>query len=326
MQIKNAKDIEFKVETREYHFEIKNLHEDEEFFFAEGFATKFDGIDSFNDRIIAGSYLDTIKNHPDGFPAFFMHKSHEMPVGKFFELKETTIGLFVKAKLPKSDHFVANRLLPQLRTGSVNALSIGFRPTKVSFEEIDGETIRILEGIELREISFVTLGLQADSGALITNVKKKYVKTNDELMINNMVEAKRKGTTDEIKKEIVEYYHEKGKKNPFDEGSVISTEELKNLSKSNRAYAIRELKLSARAANNLAGLMEAPSSDSVNSPKGGIDKTVNESKVEDIVLPPEQDGKNISNDTEESIKTAIGDLITELNQTQESYNGTGKIC
>lgn len=291
-------------------FELKSLHDDgEDFFIVEGYASAFGLIDSVDDRIEKGAYLDTIKNNPDGFPGFIMHDRWGLPVGLFFDLKEDEKGLFVKARLPKADDIVKGRLVPQIKTGSVNALSIGFRPLEFRFE-MEGELqVRVLEKIDLKEISFINLGMQADSEALLTDIKKNEKFTEKQNVVNAMVEVYRKGGTSKVKQEIKDFYHEDGKSDPFSAESVISTDELKNLSKSNMAYAIRELKISSNAGNYLAGLVLAPESKDEN-PDG--DNPDNKDSDPDSSSTP--DKKNIDLEKEKSEKK-VGEKLDTLIKT-----------
>lgn len=239
----------------QYSFEVKSVDlvkvGEDEYYDVSGYASEFNGKDSYGDRVEAGAYKETIAKNPDGFPALFMHKSMDIPVGLWYELREDAKGLFVRCRLPKKDTEVEGRIVPQIKARSINALSIGWRPVEVDW---DGD-IRVLKKIDLREISFITKGYQADSGALITELKNKLGENLDVVMANAMVDVKRKGATQEVKSQISDFYHEKGKIDPFSDGAVISLEELKYLTKSNCAFAIRELKVSANASSHLAGLI-----------------------------------------------------------------------
>ena len=273
------------VEQFKCKFTLKGIDEDSdpENYIVEGYASIFDGLDSYDDRIQKGAYTDTIKNHPEGFAAFVMHDTwREMPVGLWNELAEDDKGLFVKCNLPKADKEVSGRLVPQIRVGSVNALSIGYWAKEFRYIMEDELQIRILETIELREISFIAINYQADPGALLTGLKKADGQTDEQATFNGMVDVYRKGATPRLKSEVVEFYHKKGLANPFGEDSVVSTEELKNLSKSNLAFAIRELKLSSNASTYLAGLVLAPAS--ADDPEGKnkpADADVSEDDVKD---------------------------------------------
>lgn len=311
---------ELKEELRTFKFnveniqEVKSLHDgDEDFFEVKGYATKFFGIDTFGDQIRPGAYLKTIANNPDGFPALFMHDSFSMPVGQFFKLEEDKTGLLVTARLPKSDTFVSGRLIPQMKTGSIDALSIGYRVEKASFEVIDDQEIRVLEIIELREISFITKGYQADSGALLTELKNK----NSKDVYNMMVEAKRKGCKDDLKNEIIEYYHEKGMDSPFADDSVMCIDELKSLSKSNKAYAIRKLSLSAKTANYLAELVGVSESSIVKGSEGADDaESKDKDSIPDVAELDKTKGKTDGepDEEEEGKSESLDDLIKSLKQ------------
>lgn len=302
-------------ETMEVKFELKQIIDtNEDFFIVEGYASAFGLIDTYDDRIEAGAYLDTIKSHPAGFPALTMHRSFDMPVGMFFDLKEDNKGLFVIARLPKADHLVEGRLVPQIKTGSINALSIGFFAREFRFERIDDREIRILTKIELREISFITAGMQADSGALLTDIKKEKDRSDKQNMFNAMVDVYRKGASPKVKIEVKEFYHEDGKSDPFAESSVISTDELKNLSKSNLVYAIKELTLSTNASNYLAGLALTPVSQKDN-PKGDGDDPTKTDPVEPSTEEKAEEEKRAV------VSGGMGDIIETLKKQQETSNG-----
>ena len=168
----------------EVPFEVKSLHEDDEFFHIEGFANTFD-IDLGDDRTVRGSFLESIaeleakaqpavdrQGNPTKFkalmPALWQHDSRT-PVGVHVELREEDGGLFSHSIYPKEDTFVSGRIMPQVRVGSVRKQSIGYIPRKVSFEDIDGSQIRNLEIISLMEASLVTFPM--NTGASITDFK-----------------------------------------------------------------------------------------------------------------------------------------------------------
>jgi HK97 family phage prohead protease len=298
------------METVRGKFEFKGIDgdTDQEYYIVSGYATKFFGVDTYGDTIVPGAYDQTIKENPTGFPAFVMHKSHDMPVGLWTSFKEDREGLFVEAKLPKADTFVTERLIPQIKLGSVDSLSIGYYPVKVRFEEDDTRTL--LE-IGLKEISFITKGYQADSGALLTELKKVDGCSDEETYFNGRVDAIRKETTPELKTEIKEFYHQKGLNDPFGEDSVLSTEELQTLSKSNLAYSIRELKLSANASNYLAGLVLTSKSDETD-PKGEEGSTVEAKKEETEGTVPTVTEDELEKKSMDTANNSLADLIKSL--------------
>lgn len=311
MNVKNNSESKL-MDRTQVKFEFKGIdgETDQEYYIVSGYATKFFGVDSYGDTIVPGAYDQTIKENPTGVPAFIMHKASEMPVGLWTELSEDAEGLFVKAKLPKADTFVVERLIPQIKLGSVDALSIGYYPVKVRYED----DIRILEQIDLREISFITKGYQADSRALLTELKRVDGCTDEETYFNGRVDALRKGSTPDLKSDIKDFYHQKGLEDPFGETSVVSTEELQNLSKSNLVYAIRELKLSANAGNYLARLVLTSKSPEID--LKGEEADFVEAKHDES----EEESKDISEEESEEKSTdavtseAIADLLNTLKQ------------
>jgi HK97 family phage prohead protease len=128
----------------------------------EGYASVFNGIDSYGDTIAPGAYQNTLENRERSIK---MRWNHFGPIiGKWDILKEDEKGLYVKGRLTPG-HSVAEDVRASLKFGSVDGLSIGFFPK--GWEEEDGR--RILTDIELVEISVVEE--PADNAARITNVK-----------------------------------------------------------------------------------------------------------------------------------------------------------
>lgn len=170
---RKIKNMEYKKNVNETEvmtvpFEIKCLSEekqgDEEFFIFEGYASTFGNIDLVDDRVAPGAFLNSIQKET---PVILWQHDRFEPIGMPSEIKEDNRGLFLRVRMPKSDTFVAGRVMPQLKIGSVKAMSIGFRVKEFSFDAETG--IRTLLEIELREISLVTF--PANPEAAITSVK-----------------------------------------------------------------------------------------------------------------------------------------------------------
>ena len=149
-------------------FEIKQFdEEDDDFFIFEGFASAFGNLDLVDDIVMPGAFKESIEKQ---FPVIlWMHNRHE-PIGMPMELRETTQGLFIKGKLPKDDDFVSGRVIPQMKVGSIGAMSIGFIALKEEFD-LDDPRIRKLTKVNLKEISLVTSGFEANPEAIITGFK-----------------------------------------------------------------------------------------------------------------------------------------------------------
>ena len=128
----------------------------------EGYASMFNGIDSYGDTIRPGAYAKTLENRSRPIR---LRWNHFGPViGKFEEIREDEYGLFVKGSLTP-EHSVASDVYASLKHGAVDGMSIGYR---VKDEEMEGN-IRVLKEIELIEISVVEE--PADLGATVGDVK-----------------------------------------------------------------------------------------------------------------------------------------------------------
>lgn len=127
-----------------------------------GYASVFNGIDSYGDMIAPGAYRKTLKNRER---AVQMRWNHFGPViGKWMVLREDEKGLFVEGELTRG-HSVAEDARAVLKHGAVSGLSIGYRV--VSSQQKEGHTL--LKEIDLVEISVVEE--PADNAARISDVK-----------------------------------------------------------------------------------------------------------------------------------------------------------
>ncbi len=128
----------------------------------EGYASVFDGLDSYGDSIMKGAYERTLT---DRKRPIRMRWNHFGPViGKWEEMFEDERGLYVRGSLTPG-HSVAEDVYASLKHGAVDGMSIGYR-VRDEFEE---GGIRYLKEIDLVEISVVEE--PADLGAQVGNVK-----------------------------------------------------------------------------------------------------------------------------------------------------------
>lgn len=127
-----------------------------------GYASVFDGLDSYGDKIQAGAYKSTITDRERPVQ---LRWNHSGPViGKFTEIYEDEKGLFVSGELTKG-HSVAEDTAALLRHKAISGLSIGY---SVKDFEQQG-VVRVLKEIELYEISIVET--PADNNAHIMGIK-----------------------------------------------------------------------------------------------------------------------------------------------------------
>lgn len=131
----------------------------------EGYASMFNGTDSYGDTIVPGAYKKTIKRKAGDRP-IRMRWNHFGPViGKWSEMYEDEKGLYVRGELTPG-HSVAKDVYASMKHGAVSGMSIGYFP-KASRELPEG-------GRELREIELVEISVvedPADLGARITGMK-----------------------------------------------------------------------------------------------------------------------------------------------------------
>lgn len=142
------------LEKATFNFEIKEIGEDDSNNYTfDGYASTYGNIDYGNDVIDDGAFSESITTFkPGSLPVLWQH-DHKTPIGVFQEMRSDSTGLFVKGKLPKDDEFVRNRVVPQLKIGSVNSMSIGFLAKDVEFKQ----SIRHITNAHLFEISLVSI-------------------------------------------------------------------------------------------------------------------------------------------------------------------------
>lgn len=145
------------------------------FFEFEGYLSTFNNTDLVGDVVLPGAFQESLQ---EKMPKLLWMHNWEEPIGVFIEAKEDDKGLFVKGKMPLDDDFVKGRVVPQLRAGSIDSMSIGFYRKVTKYDEETG--IRYLVKVELIEGSLVTF--PANTRAKIEAIKamKKSFQNRDE--------------------------------------------------------------------------------------------------------------------------------------------------
>ena len=150
-----------------------------------GYASVFNGMDSYGDTILPGAYDTVIKSIQTGsarMPKMFVnHKSWDLPVGKWLNLSEDSEGLKAEGELTLGNPN-AEALKASLEHGTVDGLSIGFRlePGDTEVLESDSQKIRVIKNIsELVEISVVTFPADDEARVDLTSVKSALETIND---------------------------------------------------------------------------------------------------------------------------------------------------
>lgn len=173
-------------------FAVTKAFDEGDNFTIEGYASTFGNVDLQGDVVDQGAFVDSIahleaqataKGTDALMPMLFNH-SPDAPIGVFTHLAETDKGLFSRASLPKSDTFVAGRVVPQVKRGSLKGLSIGFYTDERDHR--DGH--RHITKATLVETSLVTFA--ANPLAEITSAKGQKL-TVDDIEDCNLVELER---------------------------------------------------------------------------------------------------------------------------------------
>ena len=172
------------LEKKSVHFEIKKSREEGDFFIFEGYASVFDNTDDDDDVVHHGAFRRTLKtskllDNPQDRTMLWQHDTHQ-PIG-IATLTEDDHGLKFTGTLPKEDHFVSGRVIPQLKIGSIRTMSFGFKVGEKYYK--DGK--RHITDMELYEISPVTI--PANSEARILAMKKATRFTDLPLAPDDMV-------------------------------------------------------------------------------------------------------------------------------------------
>lgn len=157
-----AKRAKAEQEVKATSFEVKACSEDDENFYFEGYAAVFGNEDSDGDVLVRGAFARSLREFDllgdtTKRTVLWQHDT-DQPIGTAI-LKEDDHGLYFKASLPKSDTFVRDRVIPQLRHGSVRTMSFGFKTINRYFKD----NKRNLTDVEIFEISPVTIPANAKS-------------------------------------------------------------------------------------------------------------------------------------------------------------------
>ena len=136
----------------------------------KGYASTFNGNDSYDDTILPGAYAKTIAEH--GMPKMFWGHDWDIPIGKWLSAVEDEKGLLVEGEFTPGNS-QADAVMAAMKHGTVNGLSIGFRLAEGDYErKKDGG--RIIKNVtKLYEISVVNF--PADEDARISEVRSEEV-------------------------------------------------------------------------------------------------------------------------------------------------------
>lgn len=142
------------------------LQDDEEgYHVIKGWATTYGNADLVGDIIAKGAFSKAFKEKGTKTKILWQHDPSQ-PIGTGV-LEDQDNGVMLTARLPKNDEFVKNRVMPQLKVGSVDSFSIGMYFDRNSLEFKNDKTI--INDASIFEVSPVTF--PANPKAEITSVK-----------------------------------------------------------------------------------------------------------------------------------------------------------
>lgn len=150
------------------NYDFKSVKEDNpEYYEVEGYASVYGNTDSYRDIVVAGAFAKDLMENGNERPILWQHNMTE-PIGVGIFEEKGEAGLFVKIKMPKSDSFVKERVMPQIKCGAVKGLSIGYWTVIDEYDR--NQNVNLLKECKLRETSCVTF--PANSLAQITAAKQ----------------------------------------------------------------------------------------------------------------------------------------------------------
>ncbi|MBI6558122.1 HK97 family phage prohead protease [Pseudomonas syringae] len=133
----------------------------------EGYASVFNVVDGDGDIILPGAFAQALKTQTRAVAMFFNHRRNEIPVGKWLDLSEDSVGLHVRGELtpgnPQSEALKAAMI-----HGTVGGMSVGFSAAKADVEQIaTGYSFK--NATRLSEISICTF--PANEQAMVSTLK-----------------------------------------------------------------------------------------------------------------------------------------------------------
>lgn len=231
-------------------------------------ATTFGNSDREGDIIKSGAFSEGLRSVT---PKLLWQHRFDEPIGTIKNIDVNDERISFTGSMPKSDEFVTNRVMPQLKHGTLD-ISIGFFAHEI---ERDGETKIITRGT-LFEFSLVSI--PANPRAVVTDVKT--IASFADLPIGDGDEADagfleeidgekvlpitkggfaipkalfkaaaivqmRKETHSKTTGHIARYYAKMGRENPFSKG--FSPDEIKSLSRGDLVKFLRSQPLLSKS-------------------------------------------------------------------------------
>jgi HK97 family phage prohead protease len=127
----------------------------------EGYASLFGRRDQGGDVVQAGAYgrsLAALAAQGRRVKMLWQHDATQ-PIGVWDEVREDAIGLYVKGRV-LTEVARGREAAALLEAGAIDGLSIGYRTVRA---DRDGKGQRLLQDVELWEVSLVTFPMQVEA-------------------------------------------------------------------------------------------------------------------------------------------------------------------
>ena len=132
-----------------------------------GYASVWNGVDSYGDTILPGAFADSIKSFT---PKMFFNHEWGMPIGKYMVTKEDDIGLFVEGELTPGLSLAAD-VRAAMKHETLDGLSIGGYLKKDDYKEGEKGGRVIHKWSRLSEISPVVFPADDKARIDLSSVK-----------------------------------------------------------------------------------------------------------------------------------------------------------
>jgi len=143
--------------TKEAEFQFQTKQIDDKTGYFAGLCATW-SLDLGGDRIIKGAFADSIAKTGGKVPVLWYHRP-ELIIGYTEELRETDDGLFVRGYITR-DTEDGKRVHALLKMDkSILKMSIGYNTTKERYVRENGQPVRVLEIIDLKEVSPVVFAM-----------------------------------------------------------------------------------------------------------------------------------------------------------------------
>jgi HK97 family phage prohead protease len=158
--------------------EAKIVADSNEFGELSGYANVSGILDRNGEIVEPGAYKNLDALVRDGFGAIG-HDWYGLPIATIEEAREDSVGLYFRMSFHSTDDAQEARKVCQerLARGKTVGVSIGYMVTDASYETRDGQDVRVLKGLEVFEVSIVTV--PANPVSLATDAKGAGTKFED---------------------------------------------------------------------------------------------------------------------------------------------------